>query len=110
MAAVPWKETCRVEQRKKFIEAMLEGNYSQTELSREFGISRKTARKWWKRFQEEGLLGLVDRDRITYSRPHATKPDMVALIVGARVRHPSWGPRRFTHGYKGAAAARNCRL
>ena len=42
---VPWKETCAVRERRKFVEAMLEGQGSMSELCRAFGISRKTAYK-----------------------------------------------------------------
>lgn len=38
---------------------------SEVQLAREFGVSRRTVRKWWHRFQKEGLDGLHDRS----SRP-----------------------------------------
>ena len=33
---------------------------------RRCGVSRPTLRKWWRRYQEEGVAGLIDRSR----RPH----------------------------------------
>ena len=39
---------------------------SEEQLGREFGVSRRTVRKWWRRYQEEGCGGLRDRS----SRPH----------------------------------------
>jgi transposase InsO family protein len=38
---------------------------SEDQLAREFGVSRRTVRKWWHRFQTEGWDGLRDRS----SRP-----------------------------------------
>ena len=38
---------------------------SEVQLAREFGVSRRTVRKWWQRFQEAGWDGLRDRS----SRP-----------------------------------------
>ena len=39
---------------------------NESELAREFGVSRRTVRKWWQRFREGGEAGLRDRS----SRPH----------------------------------------
>lgn len=41
---------------------------SEVQLAREFGVSRRTVRKWWRRYQEEGLEGLRDRS----SRPRSS--------------------------------------
>lgn len=37
-------------------------------VAREFAISTRTARKWWTRYCDDGLAGLMDRS----SRPHAS--------------------------------------
>ena len=90
---MPWKDTRPVEQRIKFIEARLSGEHSMVTLCRMFGISTKTGHKWWHRFEQEGMPGLLDRSRAGHRHPNATAEDMVTLVIGARRRHPTWGPR-----------------
>jgi transposase InsO family protein len=43
-------------------------------VAAEMGISRQTASRWWRRFQQQGLLGLQDRSSVAHSRPHRTGP------------------------------------
>jgi len=64
---MPWKDTRPVDQRLKFIEARLSGEYSMVTLCRMFGISTKTGYKWWHRFEQEGMPGLLDRSRASHS-------------------------------------------
>ena len=47
---VPWQERNALDQRNEFIREWLKGERSIAELSRIFGISRKTAYKWLERF------------------------------------------------------------
>ena len=60
------KELSRMEQRKAFVEAVLEEEYSMSELCRRFGISRKTGYKWLRRSGDGGDEVFADRSR----RPH----------------------------------------
>lgn len=62
---MPWKETCVMDERTKFIAMLLDGE-SMTHACREFGISRKTGYKIWNRYQNVGAYALVDRSR----KPH----------------------------------------
>ena len=98
---MPWKDTRPVEQRIKFIEARLSGEHSMVTLCRMFGISTKTGYKWWHRFEQEGMPGLLDRSRASHSHPNATAEDMVTLVIGARRRHPTWGPRKLRAWLRG---------
>jgi transposase InsO family protein len=66
-------------------------------LSREFGVSRKTAYKWLKRFASEGCQGLTSRSRRPHSSPRETPPSMEALVCELRRRHPKWGGRKIHH-------------
>jgi transposase-like protein len=67
------------EQRLKFIEARLSGDHSMVTLCRMLGISTKNRYKWWHRFEQEGMPGLLDRSRASHSHPNATAEDMVTL-------------------------------
>lgn len=65
------------------------------DLCREYGISEKTARKFRARFEQRGLPGLVDQSRAPLTIPHKTRPELSKLIVAARERHPTWGPKKL---------------
>lgn len=47
---MPWKETCVMEQRARFVMDVLKGTYCISELCTAYGVSRKTAYKWLSRF------------------------------------------------------------
>jgi transposase InsO family protein len=63
-------------------------------VAAEMGISRPTAYKWWRRWQEAGVEGLVDRSSRPRSCPHQTPPSIEAAIVELRttLKH---GPARI---------------
>jgi transposase InsO family protein len=65
------------------------------ELCREYGISRKTGDKFKQRFKRLGEAGLLDQSRAPKVIPHRTPPELVALIVAERKRHPTWGPKKL---------------
>jgi transposase InsO family protein len=81
------------EQRMLLIEQYNSGEYSITELSERFCISRKTAYKWIGR-HEKGE-GLNDRSR----RPHALckhyKEDVRQKILKLKLEKLSWGPKKI---------------
>ena len=92
---MPWKATCTMDQRMKFIVNYLEHEYPMAALCREFGISRKTGYKFVSRYLEDGLDGLKDRSRSRYHHPNAIPDILEKLIVKARISHPSWGPKKL---------------
>ena len=92
---MPWKEVCPMEERARFIVECVRGELSMTALCRKYGISRKTAYKWWRRFEAEGTVRLVDRSRACHAHPNATAPEVITLLIAARKRRPSWGARKL---------------
>jgi transposase InsO family protein len=48
------------------------------------GISDRTARRWLRRWREEGASGLLDRSSAPRRIPHKTPPERVAVIVRLR--------------------------
>jgi transposase InsO family protein len=92
---MPWQHTEPMNERVKFIAAHLEANESFSDLCERFGISRKTGYKWVERYQEHGLVSLGDQSRAPHSHPHAVSDDIQRLILGAREKHPRWGPRKL---------------
>ncbi len=89
---MPWLETQAVEQRFRFVMDVKAGKYTLSELSDRYGISRPTAYKWWNRYKQEGLEGLMDRSRVPRHCPHQTPTEMEEQIVQLRRRRPTWGP------------------
>ena len=104
---MPWKTTCPMDERVKFIAAYLRGELAVSRLCEAFGVSRKTAYKWIKRYSEAGIADLVEHSRRPHSHPKATSPEVVALIVAMRKEHAFWGPRKLLavlhSGYPGLA-------
>src|ERR1043165_4821412 len=96
---MPWKETCPVHERLKFI-AAASGDESVAALCRAFGVSRKTAYKWLARYEAEGPSGLEDRPRAVRTHPNAISADVAALVERARREHPTRGPRKLTPGLR----------
>jgi len=92
---MPWQEESTMELRRQFIQDVHSGATPVTDLCTAYQISRKTAYKWLARYETGGLAALGDRSR----RPHicatATPPELVAALLTARARHPTWGPRKL---------------
>lgn len=86
-----WKETCAVTERLKFAMDVGRGERSVAELCRLAGISRKTGYKWLERFEEGGVLALLDRSRAPHEHPNAVPLQTKAMLLQARQQHPSWG-------------------
>ena len=91
---MPWKETCPMDERTQFIVECLRRELSMSELCRKYEISRKTGYKWVERFTEGGRPSLWDRSRARRCQDR-TAEEVVALLVDARKRHPTWGPRKL---------------
>ncbi len=90
---MPWKETCVMDERLRFLGEYLKKERSMSALCQEFGISRKTGYRFVHRYQLEGLWGLFNQSRAPHHHPHAVSDDMVGTILAVRERHPRWGPR-----------------
>ncbi len=92
---MPWMETHPVDQRRAFIEALLRGAESMSELCAQAGVSRKTGYKWKGRFDAEGWAGLDDRPPIAHQLPHRTSPTVEKALVALKRERPSWGPKKL---------------
>ena len=95
LRAMPWKETSPMNERVKFIAAMLEAEELFLELCERFGISRKQGYKWKQRYETGGVEALADRSRAPHSHPHAVSSEVEELLVAARKKHRLWGPRKL---------------
>lgn len=83
--------------RLEMVKRCLEVGVSQA--AREFKTTRKTVRKWMKRYKEKGLEGLKDLSRAPHHIRHKTPPEKAVEIIGLRREHPSWGPDKLKSHY-----------
>lgn len=91
---MPWKETCAMDQRVQMISDWLSDEYSITELSRMYEVSRKTIYQWIGRYQMEGPSGLEERSRAPKSHPHTIPRQIAREIIAAKLRYQRWGPKK----------------
>lgn len=92
---MPWRETCPMDERRRFIEDWLRDEWNVSELCRAYGISRKTGYKWLERFKIGGIAELDDQSRAHQTHPSTTSQSIESQIVALRHRHPFWGPRKL---------------
>lgn len=93
---MPWKETCPLEQRKRFIEDWLAGGRENVAaLCRLYEISRKTGYKWLERFRQGGMAALEERSHAAQRQPNRIAEPIEQGVIAARKRHPSWGPKKL---------------
>lgn len=90
-----WKASDPMSERFKFIGLFKSGQRTVAGLSRDFGISRKTAYKWIQRYEEAGFEGLEEHSRAPKGMPWQTPPEIQEILLEARKRHPTWGPRKL---------------
>lgn len=83
-----------MDERLRFIVAVTDG-VGMGEACRRFGISRKSGYKWLERYKQLGPGGLEDLSRAPHRRPWALSEDMTDVVLDARIRHPTWGPRKL---------------
>lgn len=92
---MPWRQSSPVTERLRFVQDVARAEASFAELCLRYGISRKTGYQWWKRFAEEGVVGLEDRSKRPRHSPRATPKHVVQLLKAARRRRPRWGPKKL---------------
>ena len=92
---MPWSHTSPMDQKTQFIADYLRDGLSMTELCELYSISRKTGDKWVDRYLTHGPQGLEARSRRPSTSPRHTPDDVVAAILEARPRHPSWGAKKL---------------
>lgn len=93
--AMPWKEQTLMSLRVQFVQSLLEGDSSLSQLCRQFGISRKTAYKWIARFREGGWSALADRSKRPIHSPTRTEDSTEDAVLRVRDLHKAWGARKI---------------
>ena len=92
---MPFKETCRMEERVGMLAEYDSGHWSVSELCRRRGVSRDTFYAWRARRASGEADWFCDRPHSTLSCPHRTDEGLEAEIVAVRRRFTHLGPRKL---------------
>ncbi len=92
---MPWRETCRMDERMQLIGRLLAGDEEMAGLCREYGISRKTGYKWLGRYRRDGIGGLQEQSPAPLHHGRALDVAVVQAVLGLRQRWPRWGARKL---------------
>lgn len=94
---MPWRETCAMDERVRFMGAVLEEKDTFAEICRQYGISTNVGYKLKRRYMVEGLSGLVERSRAPKRHSNQT-PDAVVERILELKRRPDFknaGPKKL---------------
>jgi transposase InsO family protein len=91
---MPWQEVTVMSQRFEFVALAQKEGANMARLCRRFGISRKTGYKWLRRFNERGVVALIDQSRRPHHSPGRTAQRVEDAILRVRDKHPVWGARK----------------
>lgn len=97
---MPWKRTDPMDQKVQLIADWQSQNFSKTDLSKKYAISRKTVGKWISRYQKEGIDGLKDKSKEPIHKPHSTSNEIVERIINHKLKHPKRGPKKVYYQLK----------
>lgn len=92
---MPWKIISLAQGRWRLVKELLKAQETVQELSRFFGVSRKTAYKWKRRFIDGGRRNLRDRHRQPHHSPTRTSALWCQRIKAMRRRHRRWGGKKI---------------
>src|SRR5262249_8811360 len=104
---MPWKETCLMDEKIKFIAMVKSDIYSFASVCRQFSISRRTGYQLMARYEAEGERGLAERSRARHTHPNALNEALVRRLLDIKARYVHFGPRKVRdylalQGYRGA--------
>src|SRR5258708_37740475 len=91
---MPWKETCIMDERIRFVLAAIAEGAVMSHECEAFGISRKSGYMWLARYAAEGLEGLKDRSRAPHCHGRAYDRELVADVLALR-KHYGWGGKKL---------------
>jgi len=63
--------------------------------ARLFATSTLTARKWWRRYQQQGPSGLKEQARTPHHCPHKISPEIEQQVLALRRKLPTFGAARL---------------
>jgi transposase len=92
---VAWEKFKLEEQRLQVIEAYTNGDASMTAICERYGISKKTAYKWYNRYLNLGKEGLSDLSKAPH-KPYCLFPqEQIQRAIDLKRRRLTWGPKKI---------------
>ncbi len=91
---MPWRETCAMDERMRFVLAAREDGAVMAQVCRSFGVSRETGYKWLARYELEGVDGLKDRSRAPHRHGRSREAELLADVLALHDRY-GWGPKKL---------------
>ena len=96
--AMPWKTKEPMDLRMEFaMKAMRTENFRG--LCAEYGISAKTGYKWYRRFLERGINGMVEESRRPHGHADQLSEEILCEMVRLKLAHRHWGPKKIRQLY-----------
>jgi transposase InsO family protein len=92
---MPWKEIKPMDQKIQLIADWKTTNFNKTDLSRKYGVSRKTVYKWIDRYKENSVDGLKEQSRAPQNSPNRTSEEKVRLIIEEKLKNRKRGPKKI---------------
>ena len=89
------REMSVTEQRYKAVLAVIGDGRTVSEVSGDWGVSRRTMHRWLARYEGDGLEGLKDRSHRPAQSPNQMPPAVEAMVLEMRRLHHYWGARRI---------------
>ncbi len=83
------------EQRVRFVVHASQREKSMEELCEEFAISRPTGYAWLRRYQANGIAGVVEKSRRPHCSPGRTAREIEQRVKELRQQRPDWGARKL---------------
>lgn len=83
-----------MDEKIKLIGDCLKKEYSMSELSKAYSVSRKTIYKWLKRYEMNGSEALKELPRTPLYHPATTPSEIAVEIIKAKLKHQGWGPKK----------------
>jgi transposase-like protein len=92
---MPFKETCRMEERIRMLSEYDTGNWSISDLCRRYGVCRDTFHEWRKRREGDTAEWFMDHSHAPLHCPHRTEAAISEAVISLRRRFPHLGPRKL---------------
>lgn len=90
-----WENFKVEQQRLQVVQAYMNGQSSMTDICLQYGISRKTAYKWYHRFLERGEEGLKDLSKAPHNPNQYYSNIQIDKAIDFKLKHRTWGPKKI---------------
>jgi len=97
---MPWITVSTMDQKIQLIADWQTKQFSVTDLSKKYGISRPIVYKWTGRYGQQGVDGLKEQSRAPMCSPNQTADDIVELIVKEKLKNRKRGPKKVFYQLK----------